>query len=125
MYAGRLGPDRGSALNPFAALASAGVLLALGSDCPVTPVDPWAAVRAAVHHHTSGFGLTPSEAFTAHTRNGWRAAGADGGALVPGAPATYAVWDADGFPSLEPGVPLPVCVRTVRDGRIIYDRESM
>ena len=30
-----------------------GVRLALGSDSPVTPFDPWAAVRAAVRHHDS------------------------------------------------------------------------
>ncbi|HEV2780281.1 MAG TPA: amidohydrolase family protein [Actinophytocola sp.] len=125
MYARRLGPDRGSALNPFAHLEKAGVVLAFGSDCPVTPVDPWAAVRAAVHHRTDGFGLAPWSAFAAHTRGGWYAAGVDGaGELVPGAPATYAVWDCAGFPSLEPGAPLPVCLRTVRDGRIIYERGS-
>ena len=126
MYAQRLGPDRGSALNPFAALSAAGVLLALGSDCPVTPIDPWATVRAAVHHRTPGFGISVLDAFTAHTRNGWYAAGVDGlaGTLEPGAPATYAVWDTDGMPTLEPGTALPACLRTVRDGRVIYDRES-
>jgi predicted amidohydrolase YtcJ len=124
MYAQRLGPDRGSVLNPFAVLAEAGVVLAFGSDCPVTPVDPWATVRAAVHHRTDGFGLTPRAAFAAHTVGGWLASGSDGGELVAGAPATYAVWASDGFPSLAPGAPLPECLRTVRDGRIIYDRES-
>ncbi|HEX6343540.1 amidohydrolase [Umezawaea sp.] len=147
MYAQRLGVERGTALNPFAQLASAGMLLALGSDTPVTPVDPWAAVRAAVHHRTPGAGLSPRAAFTAHTRGGWRAAGVDDGVtgtLQPGAPATYAVWDAadlvvagsdsrvqrwsldprsgvPGLPPLEPGSPLPTCLRTVLDGRVIYD----
>jgi predicted amidohydrolase YtcJ len=130
MYAHRLGPDRGSALNPFAQLAAAGVTLAFGSDVPVTPVDPWAAVQAAVHHRTEGFGLPPQAAFAAHTRGGWLAAGLAGelvGRLVPGAPATYAIWDAPpltptGLPPLEPGTKLPVCLRTVRDGTLIYDR---
>jgi predicted amidohydrolase YtcJ len=130
MYAHRLGPDRASALNPFAQLAAAGVTLAFGSDVPVTPVDPWASVQAAVHHRTDGFGLRPEDAFAAHTRGGWLAAGPAGelaGRLVPGAPATYAVWDAppltpDGLPPLEPGAGLPVCLRTVRDGILIYDR---
>src|SRR6202011_4325112 len=84
--------------NPLARLAAAGMPLALGSDAPVTPVNPWAAVRAAVHHRTEGFGISPRAAFTAHTRGGWRAAGVDDGVtgtLVPGAPATYAVWEAD------------------------------
>jgi predicted amidohydrolase YtcJ len=122
MYARRLGPDRGSVLNPFAQLVEAGVVLAFGSDCPVTPVDPWAAVRAAVHHRTKGFGLSPAEAFTAHTRNGWYAAGMDGGVLEVGAPATFAVWDRNGLETLEPGEELPVCLRTVRDGKVLYER---
>jgi len=135
----RLGGRRGTALNPFAALLGAGVSLAFGSDSPVTPVDPWGAVRAAVHHRTDGFGISPRAAFTAHTRGGWRAAGdPDAGTLVPGAPATYAVWDAgelvappqdarwstdphSGLPSVAPGVDLPVCLRTVSRGRVIFD----
>ena len=147
MYAQRLGVERGTALNPFAQLASAGMLLALGSDTPVTPVDPWAAVQAAVHHRTPGAGLSPRAAFTAHTKGGWRAAGVDDGitgTLQPGAPATYAVWDAaelvvagsdsrvqrwsldprsgvPGLPPLEPGTVLPTCLRTVLNGRVIYE----
>jgi predicted amidohydrolase YtcJ len=101
------------------------VVLALGSDCPVTPVDPWGAVRAAVHHRTDGFGLPVQDAFAAHTAGGWRAVGARGGRLEVGAPATYAVWDVDAFPTLEPGSALPLCLRTVRAGRTIYDRGSL
>ncbi len=96
MYARRLGLPRGTALNPLSVLASQGVTLAFGSDSPVTPVDPWAGVRAAVHHRTPGFGISPRAAFTAHTRGGWRAAGVQDtvtGTLTPGAPATYAVWE--------------------------------
>jgi hypothetical protein len=146
MYAKRLGVARGCALNPFSVLAAHGVTLAFGSDSPVTPVDPWGAVRAAVHHRTPGFGVSPRAAFTAHTRAGWRAAGEDGphGVLAPGAPATYAVWQAGelvhpaaddrvrrwstdprsgvpGLPSVAPGVPLPVCLRTVLRGETIFD----
>jgi predicted amidohydrolase YtcJ len=149
MYVQRLGPERGTLLNPFSQLASAGMILALGSDAPVTPVDPWAAVRAAVHHRTPGFGLSPRAAFTAHTRGGWRAGGVDDGltgTLVPGAPATYAVWDAadlvvaapdsrvqrwstdprsgvPGLPPLDPDAELPTCLRTVLRGRTIFERE--
>lgn len=121
MYAERLGQDRGTALNPFAVLAAAGVTLAFGSDTPVTQVDPWAAVRAAVHHRTEGFGIGAAAAFAAHTRGGWFAAGAATddpiGTLVPGAPATYAVWDASELPDLDP----PRCLRTVRAGITIHD----
>jgi predicted amidohydrolase YtcJ len=138
MYAQRLG-DRGTSLNPFAMLARHGVVLAFGSDAPVTPVDPWRSVRAAVHHRTDGFGISPRAAFTAHTRGGWRAAGVhDGvtGTLVPGAPATYAVWETGelvlagsdprsavpGLPALDRDAPLPRCVRTVLRGKTIFEQ---
>lgn len=112
MYAQRLG-DRAAALNPFAKLAARGVTLALGSDAPVTAVDPWATVRAAVEHRTPGSGLTWEQAFAAHTEGGWRAAGMTGGRLEVGAPATFAVWDGDPRTS-------PRCLRTVLNGTTIY-----
>ena len=97
MYVERLGAERAGRMNPFSALAAAGVALALGSDAPVTPLDPWGTLRAAVHHRTPGSGLSARAAFAAHTRGGWRAAGIDGcGELVPGAPATFAVWEVTG-----------------------------
>ena len=100
MYARRLGIDRAGRLNPFALLASQGVALAFGSDAPVTGLDPWATIRAAVNHHTPDSSISARAAFAAATRGGWRAGGAgDGliGSLVPGAPASYAVWDVDEF----------------------------
>ena len=87
---------RAGRLNPFALLASQGVALAFGSDAPVTGLDPWATVRAAVNHHTPDSSISARAAFAAATRGGWRAGGAGDeliGSLVPGAPASYAVWD--------------------------------
>jgi predicted amidohydrolase YtcJ len=126
MYVERLGADRARGMNPYAALAASGVELALGSDAPVTPLDPWGTVRAAVHHRTPGSGLAPEAAFAAHTCGGWRAARRDDvGQLVAGAPATFAVWQlaADlpgGLPDLSAAD--PVCVRTVVSGVVAYVR---
>lgn len=149
MYARRLGIDRAGRLNPFALLASQGVALAFGSDAPVTGLDPWATIRAAVNHHTAGSSISARAAFAAATRGGWRAGGAgDGpmGSLVPGAPASYAVWDVGEFSELEAGAPsdavrrwstdprsrvaalprlgagdsLPRCRQTVHRGAVIY-----
>ena len=134
MYAQRLGLPRALTLNPFAAMRAAGVVLALGSDSPVTPVDPWGSVLAAVRHHTPGSGLSTADAFEAHTRGGWLAAKRDTeGVLTAGAPATFAVWDlpgtagdglVDGLPSPESlsslGGTAVTCRRTVVRGRTIH-----
>lgn len=97
LYAQRLGQQRTQASNPLGILAAAGVPLAFGSDSPVTALDPWGAVRAAVQHHTPESRLSARAAFSAHTRGGWRAARIDAaGELLPGAPATFAVWDVPG-----------------------------
>ena len=146
MYARRLGAQRASRLNPLALLASQGVPLALGSDAPVTGLDPWQSVRAAVNHRTPGSAVSARAAFAAATRGGWRVAGVrDGktGTLVPGAPASYAVWDTAALdvhvprdsvqrwstdprsrvpplPRLGPTDALPRCRRTVHRGAVIY-----
>jgi hypothetical protein len=129
MYVERLGTERARRMNPFAALAAAGVPLALGSDAPVTPLDPWAALRAAVRHRTIGHGIPYAHAFAAHTVGGWRAVHVDdAGVLVPGSRASYAVWDATaldpltGLPDLD--APDPVCLRTVVRGNVVFEREG-
>jgi predicted amidohydrolase YtcJ len=94
MYAGRLGTERALACNPLSGLSDGGVALALGSDAPVTPLDPWGGVHAAVDHRTPGSGLRPFDAYDAATHGGWFAARAEHpqGPLGVGAPATLALW---------------------------------
>lgn len=146
MYARRLGPQRAAGLNPLALLASAGVPLAFGSDTPVTSIDPWSWVRAASHHRTPGSAISARAAFAAATRGAWRAGGVrDGltGTLVPGAPASYAIWETGALdvsapadavqrwstdprsrvpalPGLNPGDPSPRCRQTVHRGVVIH-----
>jgi hypothetical protein len=146
-YRTRLGP-RAEQLHDFAALVRAGVSLAFGSDSPVTPMEPWEWVRAAVWHHAPSARLSARAAFAAATRGGWRAARRDdAGLLAPGAPATFAVWAADdlvvqapdprvaswstdprsgtpGLPRLEPSGPAPRCLATVLDGQALHVAED-
>ncbi|WP_082569444.1 amidohydrolase [Knoellia sp. Soil729] len=42
-------PDRADRCFPLRSMLDAGVTLALGSDAPVAPLDPWVAMAAAVH----------------------------------------------------------------------------
>ena len=146
LYAQRLGADRARRMNAFASLNRAGVALAFGSDSPVTGFGPWAAVRAAAHHHTESERVTVRAAFNAHTRGGWRAARRDeGGVIALGAPASIAVWDVPGellvqtpdtrvaawstdpragvphLPDLHPDLDLPTAVMTVVHGRVAFE----
>jgi predicted amidohydrolase YtcJ len=125
MYAQRLGVQRSLASNPVGAMAAVGVGLAFGSDSPVTPLDPWGTTLAAARHHNPVYRLGIRAAFAAHTRGGWRAAGFDAeGLLLPGWPATFAVWQvpgrvAGGLPELSDG--FPSCRRTVLRGDVLYE----
>ena len=145
MYSQRLGATRAQTLNPFAHMTSAGVVLAFGSDAPVTPLDPWGSVRAAAWHHTVEHRISVRSAFAAHTRGGRRAArdeAREPGVLMRGAPATYAIWAPGPLAVQAPdgrvaawstdprsGTPplpdlqgsQPVCWRTVRAGAVIFD----
>jgi predicted amidohydrolase YtcJ len=157
MYATRLGADRvhGRAggdcgpMNPFASMMAAGMIVALGSDSPVTPFAPWEAVRACVNHHDASQQVSARSAFLAHTRGGWRAAGFDDrGYLDLGLPATFAVWKVGdlvvqapddriqtwstdprsgtpGLPDLSPGTATPTCQRTVVRGRTVFDSGAL
>ncbi|MBA2559084.1 MAG: amidohydrolase family protein, partial [Propionibacteriales bacterium] len=125
LYEQRLG-TRAQRMNPFASFHDAGVVLAFGSDSPVTPMNPWAGVRAAVFHSNRDERLDVRTAFDAATVGGHRAGRRDdAGVLTPGSPATYAVWEAPtpldrGLPNLTSDGPLPSCVSTVVDGAPIF-----
>ena len=149
LYQQRLGSRR-SGMNPFASFYAAGVPICFGSDSPVTPLRPWASVRACLQHSTPAERISARAAFLGHTRAGWRAAryrNPMAGQLVPGAPASFAVWRveelmvqvADGrvqswstdprartplLPALDTGSE-PVCLQTVRDGRELYSGGSL
>jgi predicted amidohydrolase YtcJ len=142
LYAARLGADRAGAMNPFATMVAAGMLLALGSDTPVTPFAPWEAIRSCVNHHDPAQRISAESAFLAHTRAGWRAAGVDDrGYLDVGQFASFAVWELEkdqrglrsggsggsggsSLPDLSHGVALPTNLRTVIRGRTAFDREG-
>ena len=149
LYQERLG-HRERGMNAFASLYAAGVPICFGSDSPVTPLNPWASVRACLEHRNPDQRISARAAFLGHTRAGWRAAKYSNpmaGQLVPGAPASFAVWEveelmvqvADGrvqswstdprartplLPALDTGND-PVCLLTVRDGQELFTNGSL
>ena len=63
MYADRLG-ERWHGMNPVGSMARAGVEMAFGSDSPVTPVNPWLGIRAAINHREPEQRIDPATAFS-------------------------------------------------------------
>ncbi len=132
LYAQRLGATRSAPMNPYASMRAAGVRLAFGSDSPVTPMDPWAGVHAAVFHHNPDERLSVPAAFAAHTKGGHQARRDDhGGLLTTGSTASYVVWDVAGDLDDLTGLPAPTdrgfparCVRTVVAGATVFDAEE-
>jgi predicted amidohydrolase YtcJ len=106
----RLWPDKTDRCFALRWLVDEGVELALGSDAPVAPLDPWLAAAAAVHRSGDDRApwhpeqsLTPREALAGST---------DGlGTVAVGHPADLALVDAD---PLAPGHPSEQAV-TLRD----------
>lgn len=87
-------PDRAGRVYAFRALQRAGIPLALGSDAPVSPLDPWLAMAAAVHRSADDRppwhpeqALTAAEALAAST-DGW-------GTIAPGHPGDIVLLEAD------------------------------
>ncbi|MFG6401598.1 amidohydrolase [Microbacterium sp. P04] len=83
---------------PLRALAEAGTNLLFGSDAPVSPLDPWAGIAAAVYRTRDGRepwradqALDASTALAASTRGGSR----HGARIEPGAPADLALVERD------------------------------
>ena len=145
MYTQRLGRERAGSMNRFATIMAAGGHLALNSDSPVTPIDPWSIVRAATNHTAVEERMTARAAFGAATRGGWRAIGdSRAGVISVGAPAHLAAWrvaERDvhvpdnrvaGWStdprSGTPGLPvlthdLPECLATWVDGQVVFGHE--
>jgi predicted amidohydrolase YtcJ len=132
-------------MNPFASFLAQGVPVCFGSDSPVTALRPWSSVRACLEHHNPAERISARAAFIGHTRAGWRAVRNSNplmGQLVPGAPASFAVWEVEELmvqvaddrvqswstdprartpllPALDTGAD-PKCLQTVHEGRELF-----
>lgn len=63
-------PQAGRRVYPLRSLLDAGAELRFGSDAPVTPLDPWLSMHAAVNRtHEPAEAITPLEALRASVRS--------------------------------------------------------
>ncbi len=110
----RIWPDRTERCFAFRWLLEAGVPISLGSDAPVSPLDPWLAIDAAVRR--TGDGRPAWHAEQAMTRGEALAASVDGRlTLQPGGPGDVVVLDDDPLVVTRPPVAL-----TVVAGRVVH-----
>ncbi|MGA8988360.1 amidohydrolase [Aeromicrobium sp.] len=107
-----LWPERGDRCFALREMLDAGVTMALGSDAPVSPLDPWSTIAAAVDRAAVGSSpwhpeqaLTPREAL---------AASVDGQPTVaPGSPADLVLLDTDPLAAGSPLATMPVAATYV------------
>ena len=103
----------------LASLAAAGATIALGSDAPVSPLDPWLTMAAAVWRTRDG--LPPWHPEQAIPVRAALAASTRADAVAVGAAADIAVLDADPFTAdLEQFRSMPVAA-TLLGGRFTHD----
>lgn len=115
--------DQTAIAYPLRALADADASLLFGSDAPVAPLDPWAAMAAAVHRTRDGRPAWRPEqavdaaiALAASTEGGSAAATA----LSPGAVADLAVVDRDPLTAAEPELRATAVLATLLAGRLTH-----
>ncbi|THE07037.1 metal-dependent hydrolase [Microbacterium oleivorans] len=108
---------------PLRSLADTGANLLFGSDAPVSPLDPWAAMAAAVHRTRGGRepwrpdqGLDAAAALAASTGGG----SATGSSLEPGAVADLVVVDRDPLTASDDDLRSTQAAATILAGRLTH-----
>lgn len=108
---------------PLRSLSDAGANLLFGSDAPVSPLDPWAAMAAAVHRTRNGRpawrpeqGVDAGTALAASTAEGSLARAT----LAPGDVADLAIVDRDPLTADEPSLRATRALATLLEGRVTH-----
>lgn len=134
-YAGNFGPDRSARLNPFRTYLARGIRWANASDFWVTPYPAHYGLWASVTRETllGTWGATPfgtaeaigiRDALRAQTINVARQMFLEDriGSIEVGKAADIAVWDRDPYTVPAAAIKEMVCVMTIFDGRVVWER---
>ena len=97
LYEDRLGPARAMAANPVRTMVERGIEIGIGSDSPVTPLDPMLAIASLEGHHEPSQRLERLEALKLHRKGSARLGHQEDkkGVLEPGMHADFAAYEAD------------------------------
>ncbi len=123
LYETLWGPERARRAEPFPRLCALGIVVAGGSDSPVSPIDPLLGIHSAVNNPNPCRRVSVDEAVRMFTVNGAWAGREEHvrGSLAVGKAADVVVLDGD--PWLEPAAikDMPVCL-TVSAGAVRHAR---
>lgn len=99
LYSKRVGAARARSMNPFRSLVERGLEIGIGSDSPVTPLDPMASISAMEEHHDPNQSISRSDAFRLHTVGSARLAHMElkKGTLGQGMHADLVAYEVDPF----------------------------
>jgi predicted amidohydrolase YtcJ len=97
LYEQALGRERAGRMNPFRDLVERGLEVAAGSDSPITPIDPAAALDGLERHHDPAQRLHREQALRVCTIGSARVGRQDDkkGSLEPGKHADFAAFERD------------------------------
>jgi len=120
LYDRRLGWKRAAPMNAFRTCLDRGIEMGLGSDSPITALDPMVAIAAMEHHHDPAQRLTRAQALHLSTSGGAKLAHQEGrkGALEPEMHADFAAYEVD--PTTEPELEGVRPALTVSMGREVF-----
>lgn len=131
-----IGEERMLAGYPFRSLADSGAELAMGSDWPVSPADPWMAIHVAVNRTITlpdgsvppplnpAQALTLGEALAAYTSGSSQLALGVAGRLRVGERADLVVENVDPFALLAEALASVRTEVTVVNGQVVYERRE-
>ncbi len=125
-YEALLGRSRLGWIHPYRTILDHGVLIAGGSDSPVTPYDPLSGIQAAVNHPNPDQRVSVKEAIEMFTINAARIAFEEGekGTIEPGKWADLTVLSEDPF-AVSPDKIVEISVEmTIVGGRIAFRRKE-
>jgi predicted amidohydrolase YtcJ len=120
LYEERLGPARAMVANPVRTMVERGIEIGIGSDSPVTPLDPMLAIASLEGHHEPAQRLQRLEALKLHRKGSARLGHQEDkkGVLEPGMHADFAAYEADPLEVASPEGLRPIL--TVSLGREVF-----
>lgn len=124
MYKKRLGKERFLKSFPLQSMIKKGILIAGGSDSPITPINPLLGIHSAVNHSNANERISVKDALKMFTVNGAIAAfeGDRRGSLQEGKKADLVVLDQDPLIIDEVSIKDINVEMTVVEGDIVYQR---